>query len=80
MLKVYDELRPPRANMVVEQSARAGRIYESFGKPGCGVEWAQRELPGIWEPVWHHDLKREVDGAIETLQKDPSFIDTNSHL
>lgn len=66
--------------MVAEQSARVGRIYESFGKPGCGVEWAQRELPGIWEPVWHHDLKQEVDKAIERLQNDPSFNNTNSHL
>ncbi len=65
--------------MVLEQSAKAGRIYESFGKPGCGVEWAQSQLPGIWEPVWRHDLKREVDEAIERLQNDPSFINNNSY-
>jgi salicylate hydroxylase len=50
--------------MVLEASARAGRIYDSFGKPGCDAEWARQELVGMWEPVWNHDLRKEVDDAI----------------
>ncbi|EKM83971.1 hypothetical protein AGABI1DRAFT_51593 [Agaricus bisporus var. burnettii JB137-S8] len=68
-LSVYDKLRPRRANMVLEASARAGRIFDGFGKPGCDAEWARRELAGIWEPVWNHDLKQEVDEELTKLDK-----------
>ncbi|KAF9446112.1 FAD/NAD(P)-binding domain-containing protein [Macrolepiota fuliginosa MF-IS2] len=81
VLKVYDELRPRRANLVLEESARVGRIYDSFGKPGCGVDWAQQQLAGIWEFIWHHDLKQEVDEALKKLDDDPMFRDASrSHL
>lgn len=66
--------------MVLEESTRAGRIYDSFGKPGCGVDWAQQELAGIWEPIWHHDLKQEVDEALKELEKDPAFLHAKSCL
>lgn len=69
ILSVYDKLRPRRANMVLEASARAGRIFDGFGKPGCDAEWARRELAGIWEPVWNHDLKQEVDEELTKLDK-----------
>ncbi|KXN88935.1 Salicylate hydroxylase [Leucoagaricus sp. SymC.cos] len=80
VLQIYDQLRPRRANMVLEASARAGRIFDSFGKPACGPEWAAAMVAGIWDPVWHHDLKKEVDEALRNLEKDPGFSYNKSHL
>lgn len=66
--------------MVLGASARAGRIFDSFGKPDCGPEWAARVVAGIWEPVWHHDLKKEVDLALKALEDNPKFMHTKSRL
>jgi len=73
VLQIYDELRPRRANMVLEESARAGRIYDGFGKPGQGPEWVASKLVGIWDAIWDHDLKQEVDVALKKLENNPEF-------
>ncbi|KAJ6488508.1 FAD/NAD-P-binding domain-containing protein [Mycena vitilis] len=73
VLKAYDVIRQPRANMVLERSARAGTIYESFGKPGYGVNEMEALLAGIWEPIWRHDLDADVASAIASLKKQGAF-------
>lgn len=73
VLQIYDKLRPRRANMVLEESARVGRIYDGFGKPGQGPEWAANNLAGVWDSIWDHDLKQEVDTALKKLENDPEF-------
>lgn len=80
VLGIYDQVRPRRSNMVLEASARAGRIYDGFGKPSQGPEWAASMLTGIWEPIWHHDLKAEVDAALEKLEDNPAFGFAKSRL
>jgi salicylate hydroxylase len=80
MLPIYDHLRPRRANKVLELSARAGRIFDSFGKPGCGPGWVQDMVTAIWEPVWLHDLKKEVNEALQTLEDNPAFMYTKPRL
>jgi len=64
ILEIYDELRPKRAEMVVQASTRAGEIYDSFGLPGHDVAWAQENLRGIWDFVWNHNLEQEIDRAL----------------
>ncbi|KAJ7684581.1 FAD/NAD-P-binding domain-containing protein [Mycena polygramma] len=73
VLKAYDVIRQPRANMVLERSARAGTIYESFGKPGYGVNEMEAHLAGIWEPIWRHDLDADVASAIASLKEQGAF-------
>jgi len=59
--------------MVLEESARVGQIYDGFGKPGQGPEWVANKLAGIWDPIWNHDLKQEVDTALKKLENNPEF-------
>ncbi|KAJ6582846.1 FAD/NAD(P)-binding domain-containing protein [Mycena sp. CBHHK59/15] len=67
VLKAYDAVRQPRANMVLERSFRAGVIYESYGKPGYLAADMAGHLAGIWEPIWRHDLDGDVASAIASL-------------
>ncbi|KAJ6546993.1 hypothetical protein B0H19DRAFT_1163405 [Mycena capillaripes] len=73
VLKAYDIVRQPRANMVLERSFRAGVIYESFGKPGYDVNDMEGHLAGIWEPIWRHDLDADVVSAIASLRDQGTF-------
>lgn len=66
-IKVYSDIRPPRANMVLEGSARAGDVYDSY-TPGREQLTAD-QLVDIWGPVWHHDLEKEMDEIISKLSK-----------
>ena len=67
MIKVYDSIRRPRANMVLERSIKMGDIYDNFGPNHYDVEDMRRHIPGMSEPVWHHDLEAEVTEAIKTI-------------
>ncbi|KAJ7702234.1 hypothetical protein B0H17DRAFT_1043306 [Mycena rosella] len=74
VLKAYDALRVPRANMVLERSHRAGVIYEAYGKPGYeSAGDMEGHLAGIWEPIWRHDLDADVASAIAGLQQRGAF-------
>ncbi|KAJ7491257.1 FAD/NAD-P-binding domain-containing protein [Mycena latifolia] len=73
VLKVYDAIRQPRANMVLERSFRAGTIYEGYGKPGYGLADMEGHLAGIWEPIWRHDLEADLASAIASLQQRGAF-------
>ncbi|KAJ7311480.1 FAD/NAD-P-binding domain-containing protein [Mycena albidolilacea] len=74
VLKAYDAIRQPRANMVLKESFRAGVIYENFGKAGyaTGAD-IEGHLAGIREPIWRHNLDGDVTAAIASLQKQGSF-------
>ncbi|KAF7353667.1 Salicylate hydroxylase [Mycena venus] len=74
VLKAYDTIRQPRANMVLERSFRAGAIYESFGKPGYSTgNEMEGHLAGQWEPIWRHDLDGDVVEAVASLKEQGSF-------
>ena len=67
MIKVYDTMRRPRANMVLERSIKMGEIYDSFGPNHYSTEDMRQHLSGMWEPVWFHDIEGEVTEAIESM-------------
>jgi len=69
VLKAYDKVRQPRANMVLEGSLRAGVIFESYGSPGYGADDMEGHLAGIWEPIWRHDLDGDVAAAIAKVKE-----------
>ena len=69
MIKVYDRIRRPRANMVLERSIRMGDIYDSFGPNHYSAEDMRRHLSGMWEPVLFHDIEGEVTEAIEAMRR-----------
>ena len=67
MIKVYDTIRRPRANMVLERSIRMGDIYDSFGPNHYSVEDMRQHLSGMWDHVMLHDIEGEVTEAIEAM-------------
>jgi salicylate hydroxylase len=67
MIKVYDTIRHPGANMVLERSIRMGEICDGFGLNHYSIEDMRRDLPGMFEAVWFHDFKAEVTEAIEAI-------------
>ncbi|KAJ7043105.1 FAD/NAD-P-binding domain-containing protein [Mycena alexandri] len=72
ILKAYDAVRQPRANMVLKESFRAGVLYEALGKPGYGPNDMEGHLAGIFEPIWRHDLDGDVASAIANLGSFPT--------
>ncbi|PPQ91475.1 hypothetical protein CVT25_013732 [Psilocybe cyanescens] len=69
ILKIYNEIRPPRANMVLERSFRMGKIYENYGPGLYDIPEMQQRLAGMWEPVWRFDLQGQVSLAIKEFEK-----------
>ncbi|KAF7294726.1 Salicylate hydroxylase [Mycena indigotica] len=67
VLKAYDAVRQPRANMVLSESLRSGVICESFGLPGYGMDDMEGHLANIWDPIWRHDLDGDVLSALVRL-------------
>ena len=67
VLNVYDSVRRPRANMILERSIKHGSIIENFGPGHYSAEDMRRHLRGMWEPVLVYDLEAEVTKAIEAM-------------
>ncbi|KJA28656.1 hypothetical protein HYPSUDRAFT_129090 [Hypholoma sublateritium FD-334 SS-4] len=69
-LAVYNELRPPRANFVLQRSIQMGNVYDNFGPEGFTGKEIRERLKGMFEPVWNHDLESQVSAAIaEKLER-----------
>lgn len=68
VLAIYNELRPSRANMVLQRSLKAGQIYENYGPNKYDKEKMRQHLSGIWEPVWNHDLEAQVATAMKDIE------------
>ncbi|KAJ4485696.1 salicylate hydroxylase [Lentinula aciculospora] len=69
VLAQYDNVRPPRANGVLQASARVGRLYDSFRSSEQDEARLQQGLSGMWENVWGHDLYEDVAAAFESLHR-----------
>ena len=69
VLKAYDEVRRPRAQSVWEGSVRSGSIADMHGPSGTSKEALCKDLPGMWDFVWRHDLGADVQQAVHTLQQ-----------
>ncbi|KAH9486379.1 Salicylate hydroxylase [Psilocybe cubensis] len=68
-LKIYNEIRPPRASMVLERSIRMGRIYENYGPGLYDIPEMVQKLTGMWEPVWNFDLETQISRALQYFDK-----------
>ncbi|KAG9314158.1 hypothetical protein JVU11DRAFT_4944 [Chiua virens] len=78
VLRAYDRVRRPRANMVAERSALAGRYYESLrnGDNSGIIPTLRVQLSEQWTFVHHHDLGADLESAIEGLRNDGIFTAT----
>ncbi|KAF8585330.1 FAD/NAD(P)-binding domain-containing protein [Ramaria rubella] len=66
VLQAYDHIRRPRANSVLKASCAAGELYERID---CALEDMCRDLTGIWDFVWHHDLDEDFRAATRYLKE-----------
>ncbi|KAJ3488182.1 hypothetical protein NLI96_g3021 [Meripilus lineatus] len=73
VLKVYDEIRRPRAQKVWEDTRMAGDIYEGFGRQGFTPDGLRQDLSGLWDFVWNHDIVKDIQTAGEYLRELGTF-------
>ncbi|RPD82203.1 FAD/NAD-P-binding domain-containing protein [Lentinus tigrinus ALCF2SS1-7] len=73
VLQTYSDVRRPRAQAVWEVSDRAGRVYDFHGPHGSTPEGLREDLEDICAPIWHYDLDRDLESAIEMLRANGSF-------
>ncbi|KAG6900612.1 hypothetical protein C0993_007835 [Termitomyces sp. T159_Od127] len=64
VLKAYDTIRVGRANMVHKMSMITGDVYEMRGPGGGTIPQIQEQLRDMYHPIWHYDLKEEVEHAV----------------
>jgi len=78
ILGIYNKLRPPRANKIVEGSLRNAKTYCSYGPGKYGVEEMHRNTAGVWGQVWAYDLEAPLSAAI--AEKFPRYRTSQSKL
>ncbi|KJA25002.1 hypothetical protein HYPSUDRAFT_38372 [Hypholoma sublateritium FD-334 SS-4] len=71
-LALYDNLRRPRANMILEKSLEAAQISQGFGPEKNSIEVTREKLREREDSEWHknlvdHDLDREITNALESF-------------
>ena len=48
-------------------------MYQAHGESGPSDEGRRRDLDLQWEPIWRHDVRDDVAGAVEMLVKSGVF-------
>ncbi len=56
-----------------ERTLWIGEVYEGRGKLGISKEGISKELEGMYDFVWHHDLQKDIDTGIRQLQERGAF-------
>ncbi|KAL5490522.1 hypothetical protein ACEPAI_5355 [Sanghuangporus weigelae] len=74
VLKAYDTVRRPRANMVLTQSTLMGLVYDCLGPSGATKEGIRTDLEEKWDDVWSHDVLKDVDAAVVQLEEKGVFV------
>jgi len=69
ILRVYDKVRLARSQMVWEGSRSAGDKYEGYGPHGFTTEGLREDFTGIWEDVWHWDIREDVSRAFRAMKQ-----------
>ena len=64
-------MRVPRATMVHKSSYESGKSYDSFEGD---AQQLQERLSGIRDPIWDHDLEKDLTVALERLRYDNVFV------
>jgi len=73
IIKEYDRLRRPRAQMVWDRSEYAGDVIENRGLLNGSAAGITQDLTGIWDPIWYHDLSTDVEDGVRRLQEMGAF-------
>ncbi|KAF9270736.1 salicylate hydroxylase [Marasmius fiardii PR-910] len=73
ILAHYNEIRPPRANDVLERSTRAAEVYDNYGPGRYDATELEARLRGQWEPVWDYDVREVIQTSFQKLRAEGVF-------
>ncbi|UZJ50784.1 hypothetical protein CBS101457_000104 [Exobasidium rhododendri] len=68
-LEVYDAVRRPRANKVLETSLEAGDVYEMAGLSGSDRVKLKTELESRFDWIWEHDHESDFIAAEKEMRR-----------
>lgn len=70
-MQVYDQVRRPRANWVLEQSTQMGRLYACVGpdSPPGELEAMLKGYEEIFSRVQEYDVEKDAEAATMLLER-----------
>lgn len=71
---MYDEVRRPRAQHMWQGSVDSGRVADGRGPSGDSAEGLRKDLGGMWDSVWRHDLDADVQRGLRSLEERGIFL------
>ena len=69
VLETYDSVCRPRANMILERSTSMGLVFSCLGPRGATKEGIKKDLEEKWDDIWRHDVLKDVDASVASLEK-----------
>ncbi|KAI0272654.1 FAD/NAD-P-binding domain-containing protein [Gloeopeniophorella convolvens] len=73
VLQEYGRVRVPRANNVSKLSEIAGSVMEGYGPSGPSIEGLRADLDNMWGPVWHYDVRKDVEACVARLKEEGMY-------
>lgn len=67
-LEVYDRVRRPRTQRIVESSRGTGMIFLGKGDEGLNLAWLKQNLMPRWDFIIDFDNKKHRDEAVRMMQ------------
>ncbi|KAJ9113872.1 hypothetical protein QFC19_000065 [Naganishia cerealis] len=68
-LKVWEEIRLPRANKQMVHSRRSGDLYEFASEYGNDYAKMGKEMETRWDWIWDHDHEADIERAYALLKE-----------
>lgn len=53
--------------MVMQRSRRMGEIYQNYGPGRYNKKDMQKNLQGMWEPVWYYNIEEATSRELAKL-------------
>lgn len=67
-LKLYDQVRRPRTQRIVESSRGTGDILNGQGTRGLDLEWLKQNLLPRWDFIINFDNEKHRDEALKLME------------
>lgn len=67
-LEVYDRVRRPRTQRIVESSRGTGMIFLGKGDEGLDLTWLKQNLMPRWDFIIDFDNEKHRDDAVRMMQ------------
>ncbi|KAI0334384.1 FAD/NAD-P-binding domain-containing protein [Cubamyces sp. BRFM 1775] len=67
-VEAYSDVRRPRAQSVWDASLHTGSNYDFHGQREYPLAALRKGLQDQWRSIWHYDLEKDIDYALQLLQ------------